>query len=1323
MSENSYVLRIKSKGIKIGDSTDGSNDLVVYKDSKAVATYNNIRMELSLYGISVHKRVYEPGHVQAELLIVTKKAQVPDVGDLTDMFSHRQVKLAVNGHAVAEDYFVHELLPQYGSFNEPGTQNPNNTYAYTYVRLDMYSPDLLLTLNKYSQAFLGRRLITDIVTAKLGDFTNGDIVISKELGTLPHLVYKGTIKKLKENSTTEYVTTEEDMEMIHPYLVQYNESFYDFLKRVANRCGEVFFFEGGKLTFGIPAENATTNPTVPIKNPSRIVYQRTGGSAFQVDDYVRDTVKGSWKDGTLTYMPDKTIKDPVDNLDHGFPADAYATRTKDQENDYAHFYNSEIASPDHYVLLYKGKFALDDSTNLWWGKTDQHLMGWMGDLLNSSSLLEFITNWTKDSVEKGFLNIRKVDSENDAGAEVVDELRLNDDDTYGVLFAKVDNNLSHWVTLDYYQGIRRKEQEQMRKMVCIDMGSSYAHVKLGTRITLPTDKNNVYVVVGLEMNSATPWQCQYDHYAGGEPQPNTEYQRIYAIPLAAGVFYPPLLDEKPFRLSGPQPAFVTDSDDPTGQGRVRVRLAWQPTLKKIDDDIDNAQKTLDLVQSVLDSMERKVKKYGKEDPSNKGHYVKKKSASDEDFNDANDDYERMLADRDDKKATLKALKAKRADEENATPWIRMSTPMATAGGGMFFRPEVGDEVMLDFENGNVERPYVVGTLYSKNVTAPFQGDRVIVSKNGHTIKLDDPSDGTSLLAGMYPGLKFLSSYGVKLPDLQGNVNKVLGGIELCDQLGFYSIKMSSHNRNISISSPFGDVSVDAFTGISINAPNGDISISGKNVEIQAGNRLTLTSGKNIKADDGYLSYVKTDIKSVGKTVTGALASKAPAKFFDLSLMRNILEVFVRPVDGTLEIKSGRYLLLESGNGEANVQSPFYEPHKVYKDMIDGTPIQAFIYMFPYTKGQIRWFAAEFRRRFNAVCERVAIIRMLNEFYMFEDDNNNRVLKKRLKTPADKKTLLTDLYAMDVELLDDPISLLKKQGDYIKEKVSFITPSDNGGFEVSLTERDQIQEAIKQLMGAILSLKWLAVKYENLLSMVNDRTSKATVHKDTRWEQFRALVKLPKLSYVNASKDVLTKKKLDPDSQDDTNILYDKFFKFISLDSNPDLFDTPLQEGVFDNSVKWMSRLMAYQILKRCNDNEDLFESFKVKVDQYPPDAQGRPAAPQLNHADMPINDHDWDIFLTGVKIEKIDVEQGKVAKFVAGAKQAVKDALKKVTVVEKHVWGPTAKGEILFSNSEDTTFRFLENGQTQSYTNHEFGKEGNGEISTESLQEKLKAFK
>lgn len=86
-------------------------------------------------------------------------------------------------------------------------------------------------------------------------------------------------------------------------------------------------------------------------------------------------------------------------------------------------------------------------------------------------------------------------------------------------------------------------------------------------------------------------------------------------------------------------------------------------------------------------------------------------------------------------------------EQMMTPWLRLSQPYAGGGKGFSFIPEVGEEVMIDFEGGNAERPYVKGTLYN-GVGYPdnkwLPGDnqvKAIRTRNGHTIEIWDEGEG------------------------------------------------------------------------------------------------------------------------------------------------------------------------------------------------------------------------------------------------------------------------------------------------------------------------------------------------------------------------------------------------------------------------------------------------------------------------------------------------------------------------------------------------------------------------------------------------------
>ena len=64
-----------------------------------------------------------------------------------------------------------------------------------------------------------------------------------------------------------------------------------------------------------------------------------------------------------------------------------------------------------------------------------------------------------------------------------------------------------------------------------------------------------------------------------------------------------------------------------------------------------------------------------------------------------------------------------------TDWARLTQPGAGDGRGMVVMPEVGDEVLVAFEFGDVRRPYVIGSLYN-GMDKPKQGDNLIDSSSG-----------------------------------------------------------------------------------------------------------------------------------------------------------------------------------------------------------------------------------------------------------------------------------------------------------------------------------------------------------------------------------------------------------------------------------------------------------------------------------------------------------------------------------------------------------------------------------------------------------------
>jgi uncharacterized protein involved in type VI secretion and phage assembly len=92
------------------------------------------------------------------------------------------------------------------------------------------------------------------------------------------------------------------------------------------------------------------------------------------------------------------------------------------------------------------------------------------------------------------------------------------------------------------------------------------------------------------------------------------------------------------------------------------------------------------------------------------------------------------------------LKFPSLSDDQESWWARVGTPMAGNGRGMYLLPEVDDEVLVAFENGDIRFPYVVCALWNGQDKPPTTNSdgknnlREIKSRSGHILRLDD-TDG------------------------------------------------------------------------------------------------------------------------------------------------------------------------------------------------------------------------------------------------------------------------------------------------------------------------------------------------------------------------------------------------------------------------------------------------------------------------------------------------------------------------------------------------------------------------------------------------------
>ena len=168
----------------------------------------------------------------------------------------------------------------------------------------------------------------------------------------------------------------------------------------------------------------------------------------------------------------------------------------------------------------------------------------------------------------------------------------------------------------------------------------------------------------------------------------------------------------------------------------------------------------------------------------------------------------------------------RTSSDYETDYIRVMSPMVGAEWGMFFLPEVGDEVIVAFCDGDISRPYVIGSLYNNDKKQPTQIDgdkndvRMIKTRSGHSIIFND-KDGEE-------SIKLVTSSEINLTlDDKDTI------IKLSDKDGKTLLKLDGKNGAISLNS---DSSIEIKTG------NSKVTLSGSgngSISVESSGNLTL----------------------------------------------------------------------------------------------------------------------------------------------------------------------------------------------------------------------------------------------------------------------------------------------------------------------------------------------------------------------------------------------------------------------------------------------------------------------------------------------------
>lgn len=167
------------------------------------------------------------------------------------------------------------------------------------------------------------------------------------------------------------------------------------------------------------------------------------------------------------------------------------------------------------------------------------------------------------------------------------------------------------------------------------------------------------------------------------------------------------------------------------------------------------------------------------------------------------------------------------ENQESSYWARVATPMAGKNRGIYFIPEIGDEVLVAFERGDMRFPYILGSLWngreqSPEINADGKNDvRMIKTRKGHKITFKDGSKGLVRIE-LNDGKYFeIDDNHIELKDTGGN------SITL-DKGGKIVVKAAT---KLSLSAP--QIEVDASATMKLKA-GAMLSIDGAMVKINCG---------------------------------------------------------------------------------------------------------------------------------------------------------------------------------------------------------------------------------------------------------------------------------------------------------------------------------------------------------------------------------------------------------------------------------------------------------------------------------------------------------
>ena len=214
----------------------------------------------------------------------------------------------------------------------------------------------------------------------------------------------------------------------------------------------------------------------------------------------------------------------------------------------------------------------------------------------------------------------------------------------------------------------------------------------------------------------------------------------------------------------------------------------------------------------------------------------------------------------------------RDDQANELRWARVAMPSSGKAWGHYFLPEVGDQVLLAFEQGSIEKPYVIGCVPKDSTSfmsgsasakdAPDNMKKRIVTRNGSAIEFTDGKDdtGTSDKISIHTAGE---KHEIELDNERGRIT-------ITDEKGENRIQIDTAQGNMNIEAMNRlTISVGENIKLSMNASGGTVDLDCTKLKINASGSATVESSGRMALSGGN---VTVEASSMFKASSSGLCS-------------------------------------------------------------------------------------------------------------------------------------------------------------------------------------------------------------------------------------------------------------------------------------------------------------------------------------------------------------------------------------------------------------------------------------------------------------------